>query len=82
MRWIVPAGAEADVEEFEAREGGHFKIILSFDNDIGKSSSRTDVVSARFLRLVLNESIVQAVDFVSERPEFAGTMIMSWFFTR
>src|SRR6478735_150887 len=79
MRWIAPAGAVANVEKCEAREGGCFKIILSFNNDIGKSSSRTDVVSGRFLRLVPDGSIVQAIDFVSDRPEFAGTMIMSWF---
>ncbi|MBC9883506.1 ATPase [Bradyrhizobium sp. INPA01-394B] len=78
VRWIAPAGAQAKVEEFDAREGGRFKIILSFSNDIGKSSSRTDVVSGRFLRLVPGEGIVQAIEFVSDRPEFAGTMIMSW----
>jgi hypothetical protein len=35
MRWIAPAGAVANVEKFEAQEGGCFKIILSFNNDIG-----------------------------------------------
>jgi uncharacterized protein YndB with AHSA1/START domain len=79
MRWIAPKGAEAEIEKFEAREGGHFKIILSFRDDIGKSSTRTDVVLGRFLTLVPDQKIVQAIDFVSDRSQFAGTMTMSWF---
>lgn len=27
-----------------------------------------------------DQRIVQAIDFVSDRPEFAGTMTMSWVF--
>ncbi|QAU48580.1 SRPBCC domain-containing protein [Bradyrhizobium guangzhouense] len=79
-RWIAPRGAEAEIERFEPRHGGHFKIILSFGSDIGKSSARTDVVLGRFLKLVPDQRIVQAIDFVSDRPEFAGTMTMSWVF--
>jgi uncharacterized protein YndB with AHSA1/START domain len=48
VRWIAPTGAEAEIKGFEARQGGHFKIILSFRSDIGKSSDRTDVVLGRF----------------------------------
>ena len=80
MRWIAPKGAEAVIEQFEARQGGHFKIILSFRSDIGKSSARTDVVLGRFVTLVPDHRIVQAIDFVSDRPEFAGTMTMDWVF--
>ncbi|QOZ56392.1 SRPBCC domain-containing protein [Bradyrhizobium sp. CCBAU 53338] len=80
VRWIAPEGAEAEIERFEPRQGGHFKIILSFRSDIGKSSARTDVVLGRFLTLVPDQRIVQAIDFVSDRPEFAGTMTMSWVF--
>ncbi|MFT4118324.1 SRPBCC domain-containing protein [Bradyrhizobium sp.] len=78
IRWIAPAGARADIKQFDAREGGRFRIILSFRADIGKTSSRTDVVSGRFVSLVPDASIVQAIEFLSDRPEFAGTMIMSW----
>lgn len=79
-QWIAPKGATAEIERFEAREGGNFKTVLSFESDVGKSSARTDVVLGRFLALVPDESIVQAIDFVSDRPEFAGTMVMSWLF--
>ncbi|WP_298878738.1 SRPBCC domain-containing protein [uncultured Bradyrhizobium sp.] len=80
MCWIAPEGAEAAIEQFEARQGGHFKIVLSFGSDIGKSSARTDVVLGRFVTLVPDQRIVQAVDFVSDRPDFAGTMTMDWVF--
>lgn len=32
--WIAPEGAEAAIEQFEAREGGNFEIILSFGSEI------------------------------------------------
>lgn len=78
--WLPPNGAMAEIEHFEVRVGGRFKIILSFNGDTGKSSARTDVVLGRFLELVPGQNIVQAIDFVSDRPEFAGTMTMSWSF--
>lgn len=44
----------------------------------GKSSVDSDVVEARFVELIPGERVVQAVDFVSQDPRFAGTMTMSW----
>lgn len=76
--WLPPNGAMAEIEHFEVSVGGRFKIILSFNGDTGKSSARTDVVLGRFLELVPGQNIVQAID--SDRPEFAGTMTMSWSF--
>ncbi len=46
--------------------------------DRGKASSDTDIVEARFVDIVPNERVVQAVDFVSSDPAFAGTMTMTW----
>jgi uncharacterized protein YndB with AHSA1/START domain len=80
VRWLPPNGAMAEIELFEARPGGRFKIILSFNGDTGKSSASTDVVLGQFLELVPGQKIVQAIDFASDRPEFAGTMTMSWSF--
>jgi hypothetical protein len=36
------------------------------------------VVEARFVDIVADERVVQAVDFVSDDPAFAGTMTMTW----
>lgn len=47
----------------------------------GKSTEDTDVVEARFIELIPNEKIVEAVEFKSDNPAFAGTMTMTAVFT-
>ncbi len=44
----------------------------------GKSSANTDIVEARYVDIVRDDRVVQAVDFVSDDPAFAGTMTMTW----
>ena len=44
----------------------------------GKSTADSDVVEARFVELVPDVRVVQAVEFVSDDPAFAGTMTMTW----
>jgi uncharacterized protein YndB with AHSA1/START domain len=44
----------------------------------GKATADSDVVEARFVDIVPGERVVQAVDFVSDDPAYAGTMIMTW----
>ena len=44
----------------------------------GKASADSDVVEARFVDIVPGERVVQAVDFVSDDPAYAGTMTMTW----
>jgi uncharacterized protein YndB with AHSA1/START domain len=44
----------------------------------GKASADSDIVEARFVDIVPGERVVQAVDFVSDDPAFAGTMTMLW----
>ena len=44
----------------------------------GKSSADSDIVEARYVDLIRNDRVVQAVDFVSDDPAFAGTMTMTW----
>jgi hypothetical protein len=36
------------------------------------------VVEARFIEVVADQRVVQAVDFESDDPGFAGTMTMTW----
>ena len=45
---------------------------------MGKATSDSDVVEARFVEIVPGQRVVQAVDFVSDDPRFAGTMTMTW----
>jgi hypothetical protein len=44
----------------------------------GKSTADSDIVEARFVAIVPGVRVVFAVDFVSDDPAYANTMIMSW----
>ena len=79
--WLAPQGMAARFERFDPRPGGSYRLVLTYadaSGDRGKASSDTDIVEARFVDIVPNERVVQAVDFVSSDPAFAGTMTMTW----
>jgi uncharacterized protein YndB with AHSA1/START domain len=44
----------------------------------GKATDTSDIVEARFLDIVPNARVVQAIDFVSDDPALTGTMTMTW----
>ena len=44
----------------------------------GKSSADSDIVETRYVDVVPNDRVVQAVAFVSDDPAFTGTMTMTW----
>lgn len=44
----------------------------------GKATADADIVEARYVDIVPDVQVVQAVDFVSDDPAFAGTMTMTW----
>lgn len=72
-------------ERFDARPGGSYRLVLVYDDDddddasgSGKASPNADIVEARFVEVVPDVRVVQAVDFVSDDPAYAGTMTMTW----
>jgi uncharacterized protein YndB with AHSA1/START domain len=68
-------------ERFDARPGGSYRMVLTYSNASGapgKATAESDIVEARFVDIVPGERVVQAVDFVSDDPAYAGTMIMTW----
>src|SRR4051794_21096586 len=73
VRWMPPEGAVGTIELFEPREGGRFRLVLTFADAPGKSSANTDVVEGTFLRLRPDQEIVFGVQFESSRAEFGGT---------
>ncbi|GAB2471734.1 SRPBCC family protein [Jatrophihabitans fulvus] len=78
-RWLPPGGMTGCVERHDPRPGGGYRMVLAYaDGSSGKTGDGTDVVEARYVDIVENVRIVQAVDFVSDQPEFAGTMTMTW----
>ena len=71
----------ARFERFDATPGGSYRLVLTYADPTdsrGKSSADSDIVEARYVDIVPNDRVVQAVDFVSEDPAFAGTMTMTW----
>jgi uncharacterized protein YndB with AHSA1/START domain len=79
--WLPPRGMTARIERFDARPGGSYRLVLTYSeapDAPGKSSADSDVVEARYVDIVPDDRVVQAVDFVSDDPAFAGTMTMTW----
>ena len=78
-QWRVPAGMSSHVHEFDAREGGSFRVSLTYDapTGTGKSASRTDTYRGHFVRLVPDEQVVEAFEFETADPDLRGEMTMT-----
>jgi uncharacterized protein YndB with AHSA1/START domain len=78
-RWRVPAGMTSEVHEFDAREGGRFRVSLTYDapDGAGKSAARTDTYHGHFVRLVPDELVVEELEFETDDPALQGTMTMT-----
>jgi uncharacterized protein YndB with AHSA1/START domain len=79
--WLAPDGMTARFERFDPRPGGSYRLILTYLDTMfagAKSTVDADIVEARFVDIVPGERVVQAVDFESDDPAFAGTMTMTW----
>ena len=79
--WLPPDGMTARFERFDPRLGGSYRLVLTYaepSDARGKSSADSDIVEARYVDIVPGDRVVQAVDFVSDDPAFAGTMTMTW----
>jgi uncharacterized protein YndB with AHSA1/START domain len=81
MAWLPPEGMSARFERFDPRPGGSYRLVLTYSDASGapgKAAPESDVVEARYVDIVPDRRVVQAVDFVSDDPAFAGTMTMTW----
>jgi uncharacterized protein YndB with AHSA1/START domain len=78
-KWRVPDGMRSHVHEFEAREGGRFRVSLTYDapDRAGKSAGRTDTYHGRFVRLVPGELVVEELEFETDDPAVAGLMTIT-----
>ncbi len=79
--WLAPDTMRGRVHSFDPREGGQFRISLTYQNQEdtqrGKTSRDTDTYHGRFIQLVPDEKIVEAIEFESQEPQFAGEMRMT-----
>jgi uncharacterized protein YndB with AHSA1/START domain len=75
-QWRTPDDMTAEVHEFDAREGGAFRISLSYVQTVrpGKTEGHTDTFHGRFVRLVPGELVVEQVEFESPDPALAGVL--------
>jgi uncharacterized protein YndB with AHSA1/START domain len=78
-RWMVPTGMSSHVHAFDPREGGTFRISLTYDapTRTGKTTAQTDTYHGRFVTLVPNEQVVEVVEFETENPALQGEMTIT-----
>jgi uncharacterized protein YndB with AHSA1/START domain len=79
--WLPPGGMTARFERFDPRPGGSYRLVLTYldaSSAQGKATTDSDIVEARYVDIVPDVRVVQAVDFESNDPAFGGTMIMTW----
>jgi uncharacterized protein YndB with AHSA1/START domain len=78
-KWKVPTGMTSHVHAFDARQGGSFRISLTYDapTGIGKTTTHTDTYHGRFVRLVRNEQVVEVTEFETADPSLRGEMTIT-----
>jgi uncharacterized protein YndB with AHSA1/START domain len=76
---MVPEGMTSQVHAFDAREGGAFRISLTYDEPTakGKTSAHTDTYQGCFVKLVEDELVVQSVEFETSNAGMRGEMTIA-----
>jgi uncharacterized protein YndB with AHSA1/START domain len=73
--WLPPDGMSCRFERFDPRPGGSYRLVLTYADAAaapGKATPDSDIVEARYVDIVPGVRVVQAVDFVSDDPAYAG----------
>jgi uncharacterized protein YndB with AHSA1/START domain len=80
QQWMVPDDMTSQVHRFEAREGGAFRISLTYDDPFtaGKTEGSTDTFEGRFVKLVPDREVVQAIEFETDDAELLGEMTITY----
>ncbi len=73
---MVPDAMTSHVHSFDLREGGTFRISLTYDapTAVGKTDAQTDTFHGLFVKLVPDSEVVQVVEFESDDPAMQGEM--------
>lgn len=82
--WMVPDGMTSHVHTFDPREGGAFRISLTYDtpSGSGKTTAHTDTYHGRFVTLVPHEQVVEVMEFETDDPTMRGEMTMTFTLTK
>jgi uncharacterized protein YndB with AHSA1/START domain len=78
--WMVPTGMTSEVHAFEPREGGTFRISLTYDapTGTGKTTAQTDTFHGRFVTLVPDHQVIEVVEFEAADPAMRGEMTITF----
>ena len=78
-QWRVPDGMTSIVHEFSPRDGGSFRVSLTYDTPgpAGKSAAHTDTYHGHFAELVPDQRVVEVLEFETRDPALAGTMTIT-----
>ena len=79
-KWQVPNGMTSKIHTFEPREGGVFRISLTYNSPtaLGKTSAHTDASHGRFVELVPDERVVEVVEFETKDPDMRGEQTITF----
>jgi uncharacterized protein YndB with AHSA1/START domain len=77
--WMVPSDMTSQVHAFDAREGGAFRISLTYGEPTatGKTTAHTDTYHGRFVTLVPNAQVVEVMEFETNDDSLRGEMTVS-----
>jgi uncharacterized protein YndB with AHSA1/START domain len=78
--WMVPSGMTSHVHMFDAREGGFFRISLTYDEPTGtgKTTAHTDTYHGHFVKLVPNERVIEVMEFETSDAAMQGEMTVTF----
>jgi uncharacterized protein YndB with AHSA1/START domain len=78
-KWKVPDGMTCHMHAFDARQGGSFRISLTYEGatGVGKTTARTDTYHGRFVKLVPNEQVIEVDEFETDDPALRGEMTIT-----
>jgi uncharacterized protein YndB with AHSA1/START domain len=81
--WRVPDGMTSQVHAFEPREGGAFRVSLTYSapDRTGKTTAHTDTYHGHFARLVPDQEVVEVSEFETADPSLAGQMTITYTLT-
>ena len=79
-RWRVPDDMMGKMHEFDLRPGGRYRMSLTYTDPKGapgKTSADTDTFEGRFVELIPDEKVVEAIVFEAEDAKFGGVMTLT-----
>jgi len=80
---MVPVGMTSHVHVFDAREGGLFRVSLTYEEPTGtgKTTAHADTYHGHFVKLVPNEQVVEVMEFETADAAMSGEMMVSFTLT-